>query len=237
MVISGFGTNVIQAQEVASDTNTFLTTFCFQCHGEQPDEGLHSLSGLNDLSKDSGSREHWEKVFRQVKSRAMPPIDAAQPTEEERKTVVQALDEMLSWVDPNTMPDPGHVTVRRLNRQEYDNTVRDLFGLNIKPGAQLFPDDNVGYGFDNIGDVLSVSPLRMQSYLEAAELITDAMFYDGASLLMERRTVATTFKRQGKNKAFGEGAILWPTATSADEIEFPVTGSAAILCQTFCCNR
>ncbi|MCA9013392.1 MAG: hypothetical protein KDB01_26765, partial [Planctomycetaceae bacterium] len=118
-----FSMNMIQAEEAVSDTNHFLKTLCFKCHGEQPDEGLLSLSGLRDLSTDAGSREIWEKVFRQVKSRAMPPGDAAQPSEEERKAVVRSLNEMLSWGDPKAAADPGHVTVRRLNRQEYDNTV------------------------------------------------------------------------------------------------------------------
>ncbi|MFN9975239.1 MAG: DUF1587 domain-containing protein, partial [Phycisphaerae bacterium] len=65
---------------------------------------------------------------------------------------------------------PGRPTIRRLNRAEYNNTIRDLFGITIRP-ADSFPFDDVGEGFDNIGDVLSVPPLLMEKYLEAAELV------------------------------------------------------------------
>src|SRR5712675_3547257 len=66
----------------------------------------------------------------------------------------------------------GRVTIRRLNRTEYNNTIRDLVGVDFKP-AEDFPADDVGYGFDNIGDVLSVSPLLLEKYLSAAEAILD----------------------------------------------------------------
>ena len=72
--------------------------------------------------------------------------------------------------DKNAKPDPGRVTVRRLNRVEYNNTVRDLFGVDIKP-AEDFPSDDVGHGFDNIGDVLSLSPVLMERYLAASETV------------------------------------------------------------------
>jgi hypothetical protein len=65
---------------------------------------------------------------------------------------------------PDTPKDPGRVTVRRLNRAEYNNTVRDLLGVDLKP-ADEFPADDVGYGFDNIGDVLSVQPILLEKYL------------------------------------------------------------------------
>ena len=71
--------------------------------------------------------------------------------------------------------DPGHVTLRRLNRAEYNNTVRDLCGVDIHP-ADEFPNDDVGYGFDNIGDVLSISPLLMEKYVTAAEQVAHAAF-------------------------------------------------------------
>ncbi len=66
----------------------------------------------------------------------------------------------------------GRVTIRRLNRVEYNNTIRDLVGVDFKPAAD-FPNDDVGYGFDNIGDVLSLSPLLLEKYLSAAESILD----------------------------------------------------------------
>src|SRR5690606_29839192 len=67
--------------------------------------------------------------------------------------------------------DPGRVTIRRLNRNEYNNTIRDLLGVDFRP-ADDFPSDDVGYGFDNIGDVLSMPPILLEKYLSAAESIT-----------------------------------------------------------------
>src|SRR5258707_1317035 len=67
----------------------------------------------------------------------------------------------------------GRVTMRRLNREEYNNTIRDLTGLDLRP-ADDFPSDDVGYGFDNIGDVLSISPLLLDKYVVAAEKIAQA---------------------------------------------------------------
>src|SRR5436309_1484037 len=69
--------------------------------------------------------------------------------------------------------DPGRVTLRRLNRAEYNNTVRDLCGIDFTP-ADDFPSDDVGYGFDNIGDVLSMQPILMEKYMAAADRILDA---------------------------------------------------------------
>ena len=76
-----------------------------------------------------------------------------------------------------TPADPGRVTLRRLNRVEYNNTIRDLLGVDIQP-ADDFPADDIGYGFDNIGDVLAVSPLLFEKYLTAAERVVDKAFAD-----------------------------------------------------------
>src|SRR5262249_21734368 len=85
------------------------------------------------------------------------------------------LDRTLFAVDCGLKRDPGRVTIRRLNRTEYNNTIRDLVGVNFQP-AEDFPADDVGYGFDNIGDVLSLPPLLMEKYLAAAEKIVDEVF-------------------------------------------------------------
>ena len=100
----------------------------------------------------------------------MPPDDAEQPTDEERELIAQwILDDALK-VDCVGPERPGRVTIRRLNRHEYDNTIRDLFGVDLQL-AQTFPSDDVGYGFDNIGDVLSVSPVLFERYVDAADEI------------------------------------------------------------------
>ena len=93
-------------------------------------------------------------------------------TEAEGATLTQYLQSVLSKANCKTNPDPGRVTLRRLNREEYNNTIRDLVGIDFRP-ADDFPSDDVGYGFDNIGDVLTLPPLLMEKYLAAAEAIAD----------------------------------------------------------------
>ncbi len=107
-------------------------------------------------------------MAKNVASGHMPPEGMPQPTKAQRDSMVRWLDLTLSG--DCKLIDPGHVTMRRLNRREYDNTVRDLVGLDLRL-AEDFPSDDVGYGFDNIGDVLSISPLLMEKYLKAAEEI------------------------------------------------------------------
>ena len=102
----------------------------------------------------------------------MPPEGKPQPSEAESARFTQYLQSLLSKANCKIAHDPGRVTLRRLNRDEYNNTVRDLVGVDFRP-ADDFPSDDVGYGFDNIGDVLTLPPLLMEKYLAAAEAIAD----------------------------------------------------------------
>src|SRR5439155_26426622 len=82
--------------------------------------------------------------------------------------VVSWISNSLTRLDCTAPKDPGRVTIRRLNRAEYNNTIRDLCGVDFKP-ADDFPSDDVGYGFDNIGDVLSFQPILLEKYMRAAD--------------------------------------------------------------------
>src|SRR5207248_2527672 len=114
----------------------------------------------------------WEKVGARVSGQQMPPKGLPQPTATERARITGWIDTTLAQ-KPCDLKNPGRVTLRRLNRAEYDNTIRDLLGVAFH-AADDFPSDDVGYGFDNIGDVLSMSPLLMEKYLAAAEKIAQA---------------------------------------------------------------
>ena len=100
----------------------------------------------------------------------MPPIEEEQPEEKRRQAVATWLERELARIDRVTPPDPGRVTARRLNRTEYNNTIRDLLGVETRP-ADDFPQDDSGYGFDNIADVLSLSPVLMEKYVTAADAV------------------------------------------------------------------
>src|SRR5204862_4505812 len=93
-------------------------------------------------------------------------------------------------IDPKN-PDPGRVTIRRLNRTEYRNTIRDLMGLDFKADDE-FPPDDTGYGFDNIGDVLSVSPLLLEKYMQAAETIVAGAVPRTAKVIPESTLYGST---------------------------------------------
>src|SRR5262249_31868188 len=92
------------------------------------------------------------------------------PAAQEVESFAKAVDGVFARADRSSKPDPGGVTIRRLNRVEYNNTIRDLVGIDFNP-AEDFPSDDVGHGFDNIGDVLTLSPVLMERYLAAAESI------------------------------------------------------------------
>lgn len=144
-----------------------LQKYCMQCHGGAKPRAGFDVSKLNDQT----DRKTWEKVIRALHAREMPPEDKPQPSAAERDKLLAFLDQKLAVVDcTKGVRDPGRVTLRRLNRVEYNNTIRDLLNVTFNP-ADDFPSDDVGYGFDNIGDVLSMSPLLMEKYLAAAERI------------------------------------------------------------------
>jgi hypothetical protein len=132
---------------------------------------LHNRDAAS-LEKD---RDLWETVTQRLQLGEMPPPKQPQPTMEEKKAVVAWLNGELLKANCIGAPDPGRVTLRRLNRTEYANTIRDLIGVDYGVNDD-FPADDVGYGFDNIGDVLSLSPLLFEKYLGAAERIVEKAF-------------------------------------------------------------
>ena len=146
-----------------------LEQYCFDCHNDKKAKGDVNLLPFAENPQLAENRKMWEKVAELMESREMPPEKKPQPKEEERQKVVTFIDGQLSKADCTGPTNPGKVTIRRLNREEYKNTIRDLMGVNYEPDD--FPNDEVGYGFDNIGDVLSLPPMLMEKYLAAADEI------------------------------------------------------------------
>ena len=153
------------------DVAPVVNEYCVGCHGGKDAPGGVSLKkGMTvaDAKRQSGL---WTKVAKNVSSMHMPPEGMPAPTKSQRLRLAQWVDS--AFAQDCRLADPGRVTIRRLNRAEYDNTIRDLTGVDSNPSAD-FPSDDVGYGFDNIGDVLSISPLLMEKYMSAAEKISRA---------------------------------------------------------------
>ncbi len=148
----------------------FLAKHCVACHGPQKKKAdlvLHVYKDEKSLLKD---RKVWQNVVQQVHAGEMPPSGKPRPAISEVDTFLKTVRDIYERADRAAGRDPGRVTMRRLNRAEYNNTIRDLVGVDFQP-AEDFPSDDVGYGFDNIGDVLTLSPLLMERYLAAAEAI------------------------------------------------------------------
>lgn len=162
-------------QQLVQKIQPFLKTYCIDCHGlESQDAGI-VVSELKSVDQFLSERKTWERVYRMISVGAMPPSDHDPlPSAEERQKVSELLHDELFNFDCDLVYKPGRPTVQRLNRSEFNNTIRDLFGVSITP-ADDFPADDVGEGFDNNGDVLSLPPLLMEKYLNAAEQVADAV--------------------------------------------------------------
>ncbi|MGI9467866.1 MAG: DUF1592 domain-containing protein [Rubripirellula sp.] len=155
----------------------FLEAHCYECHNADEPEGGIAFDKYNKAANVQQNYDLWEQVIRLVNEHQMPPADQPQPSADEIAAVSLALEGVLESFDCSVDKHPGRVTIRRLNKAEYNNTIRDLTGLDLKL-ANAFPSDDVGEGFDNIGDVLSLPPILLEKYLEAAYTIADGIFDD-----------------------------------------------------------
>lgn len=164
---------ITRQEKLDTVVRPFLQKYCADCHGNDSEEAGVNVDTLTSVDQFLSDHRTWERVYRMLNAGAMPPADFDPlPNTEERKEVVQYLYTELYDFDCDLVYDPGRPTVQRLNRTEYNNTIQDLFGITITP-ADDFPADDVGNGFDNIGDVLTVPPLLMEKYLTAAEQIAE----------------------------------------------------------------
>lgn len=157
---------IVTAAPAQDTVQTVLARHCYSCHNDKT-----KVANLNLQATDLPPAL-WEKVLDKISSGRMPPPGSLAPSKADVAMVT-------AWIEKRLGPpatDPWRVTTRRLNRDEYNRTVRDLLGVALRP-ADEFPLDDAGYGFDNIGDVLSVSPLLMEKYMAAARAISKAAVY------------------------------------------------------------
>jgi len=160
------------AHRAAFDQQTFWQTtkvYCDTCHFGPKARAKLNLESL-DLSNLGNNGETWEKILRKLRNREMPPVGMPRPTEVTYQALVSAIESERDRV-AQVRPNPGRPTLHRLNRTEYANAVRDLLGLEIDV-SEMLPADDIGYGFDNIGDVLQVSPVLLERYLSTARKVS-----------------------------------------------------------------
>jgi hypothetical protein len=150
------------------DVQPILEKYCYDCHGNGIEKGGVNLDSF-DTPAALADHKLWERALRNVRSGIMPPADELPLPAAEAEKIVQWIKKDAFQLDP-ARPDPGRVTVRRLNRVEYRNTIRDLTGVDYDTQKE-FPADDTGHGFDNIADVLTISPMLLEKYLDAAQNI------------------------------------------------------------------
>lgn len=158
-----------------------LEKYCIECHNRDFQEAELDLTSMQDDSTAANNAAVWNRVLQMVRFGAMPPDDAILPSEAERRALVDAIDRSLYHVACDLRPKAGRVTARRLNRAEYSNTIRDLFEVDFRV-ADDFPSDEVGGGFDNNADVLSMPPMLLEKYIESAEKIASLAIRDPSEL-------------------------------------------------------
>ncbi len=146
-----------------------LDRYCATCHNQQLKTGGLVLSGL-DVTRAAEESDTWEKVVRKLRTGAMPPAGMPRPDKATYDSLATYLEKQLDQAAA-AQPNPGRPMLHRLNRFEYTNAVRDLLGVEIK-GETLLPADDSRFGFDNIGDVLTISPLLLERYVSAAHKVT-----------------------------------------------------------------
>lgn len=150
---------------------------CGECHFGGAAEGNLALDALLDrlgerpTAAGGPDEAAWMAVLANLRAETMPPADAPRPDAEQRRRLIAFVEQDAFGLDP-ARPDPGHVVLRRLNRHEYANCIRDLTGLDVELENEL-PSDDTGYGFDTIGDVLTMAPLLVEKYLAIAARVTE----------------------------------------------------------------
>ena len=178
---------VSDAQQFNEVIKPILAANCFSCHGGAKPKGDFSLDQLKPDFADEATREHWLRVSERVAAGEMPPKPKPRPPAKD----VQALS---NWIDARAQAAlaarraaEGRVVLRRLNRTEYENTIRDLLGVDVDLQAML-PLDSSAAGFDNVGAALHTSSFLMEKYLEAANLALN-------EAIANRPRPETNFKR------------------------------------------
>ena len=162
-------TDVSGAAQFRQEIQPLLKEFCFDCHGEGANKGGVAFDGFASDQALFDNRPLWLKALKNVRVGLMPPPKKTQPSSEQKQRLEHWIKSAVFAIDPAN-PDPGRVTVRRLNRVEYKNTIRDLMEVDFDTEAE-FPADDSGHGFDNIGDVLTLPPMLLEKYLTAAKSI------------------------------------------------------------------
>lgn len=176
-----------------------LQQYCFDCHADGAAEGNFAF---DDLVSDAAQRhdtQAWWSVLKNVRADVMPPDGENQPSDDQKTILAGWITESVfsSIQHPS---DPGPFVLRRLNRLEYRNTIRDLMGIDFDTSVE-FPPDDTGNGFDNNADALSISPLLAEKYVEAASIIVEQAVPATSRIIPAKEVDTKDFKLSIKSKS------------------------------------
>jgi hypothetical protein len=209
--------------EYRSVITPILETHCYECHGDGFDKGKVAFDALDTDAKIL-SPDLWLRVLSNTRAGLMPAEQKSRLSAAEHQKLERWIKYSVFKLDPRN-PDPGRVTVRRLNRVEYRNTVRDLMGVDYNTDHE-FPPDDTGFGFDNIGDALTTSPMLMEKYVAAAQTIVSQAVPTAASKPVEQ--IVKGFDFEGTNarvKAGKRQLVFSEPANMGAKFSTPVAGT------------
>jgi hypothetical protein len=167
---SGLAMAAVDTAGFEKNVKPILKNTCSGCHNATVTSGGVNLVPYMEASTVAEDRPSWDKILEKIESGEMPPKGFPRPPQAQVASLTKFIHGEFDKADALIKPDPGRVTARRLNRNEYKNTIRDLLAVDFRADKD-FPTDDSGYGFDNIGDILTISPVLMEKYMSAAETI------------------------------------------------------------------
>ncbi|MEJ0090884.1 MAG: DUF1592 domain-containing protein [Limisphaerales bacterium] len=167
--LTAWAVEMAAAIDFKKNIQPVLVEYCYDCHGDGEHSGGVALDAFNSNTNFIEGRDVWWRVLKNLRAGLMPPAKKSQPTVDQKAIIEHWIKNAVFETDPLN-PDPGHITIRRLNRVEYQNTIRDLLDAEFNVQEE-FPPDDTGHGFDNIGEVLTMSPMLLEKYMVAAEKI------------------------------------------------------------------
>lgn len=214
VLIGACGGKGAPAINSAQDVSATLRRYCSDCHNPADLAGDFSVSNL-DPAAVQRKPQLWEHVVRKLRTRTMPPADEPRPDSATYDALAGWLESSL---DASAKPNPGAPVLRRLNRAEYANAIRDLLDLEVDVAALLPPDDSA-FGFDNIGDLLTFSPTLLERYLSAADRVSALAVGDPTTMTGAQTYIVKGDESQAEHL---EGLPLGTVGGVAVTHEFPL---------------
>jgi hypothetical protein len=212
----------------ADSVRPLLAQYCFECHGADPQHAEIDLTHAAHAADLTDREELWFSALQHLRAQTMPPLDESQPDAGQHRTMVNHLQRWADAVDAARPMRAGRVPLRRLNRVEYQNTVRQLLDIDL-PLTDDFPEDDSAHGFDNVADGLTLSPLLLEKYLAAAQrALARAVVTDPDPPWIEQRWSANQLRGPARGSPLPAAAPASAVAVSleqelAAEVQIPAT--------------